>query len=523
MVTLQRIMQEETQKYVATLQQGDDDFLRIEEELMKRIKVRITQTNQSMGKGDTRLSMPKYLGFSQIAEILNKVMVIRIIQDGDNDTSLLGIYDGEIYQTDMAGIQRAAIQLNHTLSKHDLAELTNRLYLICEKIELNKNRDLIAVGNGIFDYKKKKLMSFDERYVFLSKSEVDYNPNAQLKTFSDGWNVEEWLKDLSADDDVCQLLWETAGSVLRPYVKWNKTVWLYSTTGNNGKGTYCELLRNLLGPKAHASIPISDFAKDFALGPLIGRQAIITDENNVGEYIDKIGIMKAVVTGDVITINKKYEQPVNYRFQGMMIQCLNEYPRVKDRSDSFYRRQIFIPFEKSFTGKENKNIKDKYLKDPEVLEYVLYKILMSSYYELSEPDICKEALNEYKGANDPIRQYWEEFEDQFAWDLLPYTFLFDLYKSWYDRNFPRSQQVSRQAFITALNTIVARESTLWKVNDDYKTKMRPMNKMSRTELLIAEYNLAEWRSKSYFGRDRDKQCTLAPEDLAGNYTGLIRK
>ena len=117
-------------------------------------------------------------------------------------------------------------------------------------------------------------------------------------------------------------------------------MWLYSTAGNNGKGTYCELLRNLLGPSACVSIPISDFAKDFALSPLVGKQAIITDENDVGLYIDKVAIMKAVVTGDVITINKKFAQPVNYRFRGMMVQCLNEYPKVKDRSDSFYRRQI---------------------------------------------------------------------------------------------------------------------------------------------------------------------------------------
>lgn len=523
METLQRIIAEETQKYVATLTNGDDDFLRIEEDLMKKLKIRITQTNSTMNKGETRLTMPRYLNFGQIAEILNKVMTIRIITDGDNDTALLGVYNGEIYDTNLDIIYRAAISLNNTMNKRELDEMINRLFLICEKIEINKDRDLIAVGNGIFDYKRKVLMDFDEQYVFLSKSEVPYNPNAQLKTFSDGWNIEDWLKDIAIDDEVYALLWETAGSVLRPYVKWNKTVWLYSTTGNNGKGTYCELLRSLLGPKAYTSIPIADFSKDFALSPLVGKQAIITDENDVGTYIDKVGIMKAVVTGDVITINKKYEQPINYRFQGMMVQCLNEYPRVKDRSDSFYRRQIFIPFEKCFTGKENKNIKSVYLHDPEVLEYALHKILMSDHYELSEPQVCKEALKEYKGANDPIRQYWEEFEDEFKWDLLPYSFLFDLYKSWYDKNFPRSQQVSRQAFIASLNTIVSKESLLWDVQDDYRKKIRISDKMKAPEPLIYDYNLMDWKSKIYQGRDRVKQCTLTPNDLAASYSGLTRK
>lgn len=524
MDTLQRILTEETRKYVATLQVGDDDYLRIEDELMKRIRVRITQTNQILQKGDSRLTMPKYLTFSQIAEILNKVMIIRVLIDGDNaDTEILGIYDGEIYVTDQRIINNAAIALNNTITKRDFEELINRLMLICDRVPINKDRDLIAVGNGIFDYKRKVLLPFSEDMVFLSKSVVDFNPNATLKTYSDGWNVDDWIKDISVDSEVEQLLWETIGAVLRPYVKWNKTVWLYSTTGNNGKGTFCELLRNMLGPKAHASVPIADFAKDFALEPIIGKQAIIVDENDVGVYIDKVGIMKAVITSDIVTVNRKFKTPINYRFRGMMVQCLNEYPKVKDKSDSFYRRQIFVPFEKCFTGAENKNIKDFYLHDTEVLEYILHRVLMSDFYNLSEPQSCKNALNDYKETNDPIRQFWIEFESEFAWDLLPYKFLFDLYKVWYDQNFPRSQNVSNRMFINNLKVIVQRESTIWTCDEDTKKKHRPGNKMSKPEMLIHKYKLTDWYTQSYQGRDPKKLSTLVQADLCASYAGLYRK
>lgn len=526
MDTLQRVIAEETQAYVSQLNLGDDDYLRIEDELMKKIRVRITKANQAKQKGDASLSMPKYLTFGQIAEILNKTMIIKVITDDDNDdTELLGIYNDGIYETNHRIIYNAAIQLNNTLTKHDLQELIHRLMLICEHVSLNKDRDLIAVNNGIFNYKKKKLIDFDESYVFLSKSSVDYSETpVSLKTFPDGWNVEDWLKDIAVDDEVCTLLWETMSAILRPYVKWNKSVWLYSTMGNNGKGTFCELLRNLLGPKAHASIPLADFAKDFALGPLIGKQAIIVDENDVGTYIDKIGIMKAVITSDIVTINQKYKDPINYRFRGMMVQCLNEYPKVKDKSESFYRRQIFVPFEKCFTGKENKKIKSEYLHDPDVLQYVMRKVLndMPDFYDLSEPQACKEALSNYKENNDPIRQFWIEFEDQFVWDLVPYKFLFDLYKAWYDQNFPRAQQVSLPVFINSLKTIIMRESIVWGCDDDNRKKYRTGNKMSKPELLIDQYQLKEWYSKAYQGRDPKKRCTLTSE-LAVSYTGIFRK
>lgn len=542
--TLQSIISSQTENYVATLTVGQDNWFDIEKELMQKIRTAVIQENNTRSgsgtKGDSKLSMPKYLTFGQIAQILNACMIIRVITDSDNDeTQILGIFNGEIYTTDQNILFKAAIQMNDTLNKHELEELINRLMLICEKVNINKNRDLIAVGNGIFDYKKKALLPYDDpnfdpdTYVFLSKSIVDYNPNAQLPTMKDGWNIEDWLRDISIDDEICQLLWETMGSILRPYVKWNKSVWLYSTTGNNGKGTFCELLRNLLGPKAHTSIPIADFSKDFALGPLIGKQAIIVDENDVGVYIDRIGIMKAVITGDIVTINQKFKQPINYRFQGMMIQCLNEYPRVKDRSDSFYRRQIFVPFEKCFTGKENKNIKAVYLNSKEVLEYVLYKILdgrnlppeyqLGKYYELSEPQICKDALNDYKESNDPIRQFWIEFESEFAWDLVPYKFLFDLYKAWYEKNFPRSQQVSNVAFINALKVIIQRESTMWTCDNDNKKRYYIKDMMSKTEYLIYDYDLTDWKSKTYLGRDKTKICTLTANDLTEKYAGILRK
>lgn len=61
-------------------------------------------------------------------------------------------------------------------------------------------------------------------------------------------------------------------------------VLLYSTQGNNGKGTLCEIMRQLLGQRAYASISIAQSSKKFALEPLLGASAIITDENSVGEF-----------------------------------------------------------------------------------------------------------------------------------------------------------------------------------------------------------------------------------------------
>ena len=89
-----------------------------------------------------------------------------------------------------------------------------------------------------------------------------------------------------------------------------KPAWLYSEEGNNGKGTLCELMRALCGETAVAAIPINDFSKNFALEPLTRATAIIVDENDVGLFIDKAANLKAVITNDVIPIDRKFKTPI---------------------------------------------------------------------------------------------------------------------------------------------------------------------------------------------------------------------
>lgn len=312
------------------------------------------------------------------------------------------------------------------------------LRIRAEKVMICDNPDLIAVNNGVFDYRQKILLPFDKQYVFTAKSRVDYvdNPvNPVIHNPEDGtdWDVESWMNDLSDDHEVVESLWEILGAIIRPNVPWGKSAWFYSESGNNGKGTLCELMRELCGETTYASVPLSDFSKDFMLEPLTQATAIIVDENDVGTYIDKAANLKAVVTGDVIQINRKFKSPIAYRFKGFMVQCLNEMPKIRDKSDSFYRRQLFIPFTKCFTGAERKYIKHDYLHRQDVLRYVLHRVLHMDYYELRVPDSCKEALNEYKEFNDPIRQFVNEIFPELQWDLIPFSFLYDLYGAWYKK------------------------------------------------------------------------------------------
>lgn len=502
----------------------------IEAELVTLVKDACILENQIRAKGDT-LKAPTKLCPSQIASIMLRVHnIVRVKCGGENadpNYDLLAIYQNSgdragLYITDEDVFKSIAKQYNYSINKREVDDVIEMIRIDAPRVSRTINRDLIAVNNGIFDFESKKLLPFSPEYIYLAKSRVDYNPmatNVVIHNDEDGtdWDVESWMSDLSDDPEVVELLWQILSAIVRPFVRWNKSAWFYSHTGNNGKGTLCELMRSLCGDGSYAAIPLTDFSKDFALEPLTRATAIIVDENDVGCFIDKAANLKAVITNDVIPINRKFKTPISYQFMGFMVQCLNEYPRVKDKSDSFYRRQLFIPFDKCFTGKERKYIKNDYLHRDEVLEYVLYKVLNMNFYSLSEPVSCKTALIEYKEYNDSVRQFLDEILPEVVWDLLPFGFLYDLYKAWFRKNSPSGLVQGKITFKRDVLSIL-NDYPDWCCKG-YDVEVRPGKKMDRPELLIAEYGLDNWKNPGYMGGDVNQICMTKLKTM---YSGLLR-
>ena len=363
---------------------------------------------------------------AQIADILLHTHHIKQLAlaglDNSDEYDILGVYqpDGEnegLYITDQRVFDRLIREYDYTIDDKGIKEVMKKLQAFAPRTARCTEKDFVAVRNGIFDYRSKTLLPFSHEYVFTAKSKVNYNPNARnivIHNPDDGtdWDVESWMEDLFDDPELVQLMWEVIGAVLRPNVPWNKSTWFLSETGNNGKGTLCALMRNTLGAGTHASIPLLDFSKDFVLVPLITANSVIVDENSVGIFIDSADNLKAAITGDVILVNRKFKDPVMIKFRGMIIQCVNEVPRVRDRSQSFMRRFLIIPFTKCFTGVERKYIKEDYLARKEVLEYVLYKVLNMNYYELSNPAACVRMMEEFRIYNGPVELFAEEILPQ---------------------------------------------------------------------------------------------------------------
>lgn len=500
----------------------------IESELLNLINGVIDAQNSMLTRGKTIANIKK-LEKTVIAEIMIKLYNVKRIMftDCEDDKNCdVAIYCDKgrnegLYIFDESVFYQTIKRFNYNIETRDVKEIKQMLFNMAPKCRRNNNPDLIAVNNGIFNYKTKELLPFSPDYVFITKSRVDYNPNAKNITIHNDkdntdWDVVSWVESLSDNPQIVLLLWEIIGAVIRPNVSWNRLACFFSTVGNNGKGTFCKLLRNICGENNCAAIPLEKFSQEFMLEPLSHISAVITDENSTKSFIRESDALKAAVTGDKLFVNIKFKDPITLQFKGLIVQCINALPKFSDKSESLYRRLLIVPFNKCFTGKERKYIKDDYLNRKEVLEYVLFVVLNSNYYEFDIPLECEKLLADFKKINDPVRDFLDEFLDKYVWELVPYGFLYDHFKAWSKQTNPSGTEIGRNTFIQEVKTLLS-DSEDWIAKEN---AIPSGNKLDKPEMLIEDYNLTNWMNKNYTGNDRMLRCTTIPHS---SYKGIVKR
>ncbi|WP_311777640.1 DNA primase family protein [Trueperella abortisuis] len=390
-------------------------------------------------------------------------------------------------------VRSLAREYNYTISPGDLKAVVELIKDRAPLLKPTEDGDVVALANGLFDLRTKELRPFSPEVVLTSKASVAFNEDATTCPMVDGWSVDEWIKELANDDpEVEQLFWQIVAALFRPGHSFNKAVLLYSPTGSNGKGTFLELLRNLVGAERAATLSISDFSNPFLPETLRSAFCVLSDEGEVGDFLRRSGVFKAWVTHDWIRLNVKYGSMSDIKGRGLCVFCVNELPSSKDKSESFYRRFVAIPFLKRYVGTdENTAIKNEYVKRVEVLEYVANKALMMPIFDsFVTPSVCEELLGEIRVENDLVIQFAEEFLPRLVWDLVPWRFLYALYRAWLIKDQPSSPALGYNKFIKRLGLVLQdTPGCQWVITT---TAVRTHNKILGEEPLAVEYDLSEW-------------------------------
>ena len=179
------------------------------------------------------------------------------------------------------------------------------------------------------------------------------------------------------------------------------------------------MVGNLLGEDNTSNLDLCEIGDRFRTAELNGKLANIGDDIN-DEWVSNTATFKKVVSGDVITVERKGKDPFKLRSFAKFFFSANSLPRLGRGKDSraVLDRLVIIPFDAKFTKDDadyDPFIKYK-LREESVMEALIANAVPALREVLIEQEFatCEKIernIEEFEISNNPILEFFEELDE----------------------------------------------------------------------------------------------------------------
>lgn len=325
----------------------------------------------------------------------------------------LHIYKDGIYQCGDDYIEAAMIEHIPNLSQSKRKEVLSYLNLLVKHESLIADANLIAFNNGVFDIITGDFNEFSPEYIITNKIPHNYVEGAESEL------LDRTMKKLAChDENVERLLYQAVGYTFYRRNELRKSFFLLGEK-RNGKSTFLDMVNTLLGEENVANLDLCEIGDRFRTSELSSKLANIGDDIN-DEWISNTAIFKKVVSGDVITVEKKGKDPFKLRSFAKFFFSANSLPRLGRGKDSsaVMDRLVVIPFDAKFSKQDDDYdpfIKYK-LREEVVMEALIAKAIVALREVLADSEFATcnrvlESLQEFEKTNNPILEFFDELDE----------------------------------------------------------------------------------------------------------------
>jgi P4 family phage/plasmid primase-like protien len=287
--------------------------------------------------------------------------------------------------------------------------------------EWDADPDLLVCGNGTLHIPTMELKAHDAEHYQTSGVAFDYDATATAPTFE--MVLRQTVPDAAA------FIQEFAGYALTTDTRYEICLWFAGPPGS-GKSTVIEGLRAMLGSRC-GLLGLADLERNtFALTNVPGKTLLISTEQP-GGYMQVTHILNQLVSGETISVNRKYRDPVDVVPRAKLAWAMNDLPRVADSNDGLFRRVKIVKFP-ALSGMPNPAIKERVKAEGAgVLNWALAGLQrLRERGRFDIPQCVAEAVDQFKQTNDVPAMFVSECcivaPDKFAGS----TSLYEAYKTW---------------------------------------------------------------------------------------------
>lgn len=326
----------------------------------------------------------------------------------------LHMYQDGIYISGQADIEGEMIKHIPSLNRAKRKEVLDYLDIMIRENTPAAEANLIAFRNGVLDVMDDSFSPFTPNHIITNRIDWDYNPQAYDEL------TDKTLDKIACNDNnIRSLLEEAVGMCMFRRNELGKA-FILTGTGSNGKSTFLNMLKHMLGKRNISSLDLKKLSDRFSTVMLFGKMANIGDDIS-DEFVVDSSMFKKIVTGETIDAEQKGQPKFEFEPFVKLFFSANNIPRMGKGRDSaaILRRLVIIPFEAKFSPTDDDYVPfigDK-LKNQESMEYFiqlglkgLKRVLETRQFTSSEK-IQKE-LDEYEESNNPVLGFIRECETE---------------------------------------------------------------------------------------------------------------
>lgn len=214
--------------------------------------------------------------------------------------------------------------------------------------------DLALFRNCVLDVTTGKQFRHDGRLFATGLPNFDFDPDAKCP-------VWDSFLEASLHPSYIPTLHEFMGYVLTPDVRQHKMLFLIGAP-RSGKSTILDVMAQLVGPEHTMARTLSDLGGDFGLeGALDKKLMTIPDAHDAsGMKRNKVlDNLKSISGGDAVSINRKNLKMITTKIPVRIALAANKDPEFIDEAGGLSARQLIIRFERSFLGREDRDLAAK--------------------------------------------------------------------------------------------------------------------------------------------------------------------
>lgn len=267
---------------------------------------------------------------------------------------------------------------------------------------------LINVENGTIDLATGELRPPRRDDLMTKMTPVIYDPKAKAPLWL------EFLDEITEGNGKLQDYLQAAVGYSLTGVTSEQCLFFCYGTGSNGKSTFLEVIRSVIGPEYVQQAEFSTFLQSRNTGPrtdlarMRGVRMVTAVEASSHQAFDE-AIVKQVTGGDTITARHLYGSLFEFKPTHKVWMAANHKPKVQDQTEAFWRRIRLIPFTAFIPpGHRDRRLKEKLeLESSGIFNWALQGCLRWANEGLGAPIEVLKATESYREEEDVIGEFIE--------------------------------------------------------------------------------------------------------------------